>query len=136
MIVLYLFARLFLAFVHLLARWRVARLEKRFVRLAAEADSLLKGSSLRAGNNRPDPFLVAKQQHVLALKALKRDRVEDRYVSCQKTSERFAAWRRGLAGFRGRILPYLFGLVDVTTTVLVLSQFQVTLTEVRALVGF
>ena len=63
MVVLYLFARSLFAFVHLLVRWRVARLEKRYAHLAADADKLLKQSCVRAGNsNRPDPFLAAKQQ--------------------------------------------------------------------------
>src|SRR3954469_13850265 len=103
MFFLYLLARVFLASVHLLVRWRVARLEKRYARLAADADKLLKQSCVRGGNsNRPDPFLAAKQQHELALVALKRDRVENRYVSRQKFSERFGSFRRGVAGYRGR----------------------------------
>jgi hypothetical protein len=136
MVVLYLLARSLFALVHLLVRWRVARLEKRYARLAADADKLLKQSCVRAGNsNRPDPFLAAKQQHELALVALKRDRVENRYVSRQKFSERFGAFRRGVAGYRGRALPYLFGLVDVTAAVLVLNQFEVGVSQVRSLVG-
>jgi hypothetical protein len=136
MVVLYLLARLFFAFVHLLVRWRVSRLEKRYARLAAEADKLLKQSCVRAGNsNRPDPFLAAKQQHELALVALKRDRVEGRFVSRQKFSERFGAFRRGLAGYRGRVVPYLFGLVDVTAAVLVLNQFDVGVSQVRSMIG-
>jgi hypothetical protein len=136
MFFLYLLVRVFLAFVHLLLRWRVGRLEKRYVRLAADADSLLQKSCVRAGNsNRPDPFLAAKQQHELALLALKRDRVEDRYVKGQKFSERFASFRRGLAGFRGRAVPYLFGLVDVTAAVLVLDRMEVGVSQVRSLLG-
>ena len=136
MVVLYLFARLFLGFFHLLVKGRVARLEKRYVRSAAEADALLKASAQRGGNsNRPDPFVAARTQYDLALLAKKRDRVEARYLSWQKFSERFGSLRRRLAGFRGRLLPYLFGLVDVTAVVLALGQYRVDLTEVRSMMG-
>jgi hypothetical protein len=135
---LYLLARLSFALVHLLVRWRVARLEKRYVRLAADADALLRKSCVRAGNSNskaPDPFLAARQQHELALLATKRDRVEERYLSGQKFSERFGGFRRGLAGYRGRLVPYLFGLLDVSAVALALNHFEVSVSQVRSLVG-
>src|SRR4051794_40243137 len=136
MVVLYLFARLFLGLFHLLVKGRVARLEKRYVRLAAEADTLLKASGQRGGNTKvADPFANAKTQLDLALVAKKRDGVEARYLSWQKFSERVGSARRGLAGYRGRLLPYVFGLVDVTAVVLVLNQLAVGVAEVRSLVG-
>src|SRR5262249_54760491 len=66
MVVLYLFARVLLGFLHLLVKWRVSRLEKRYVRLAAEADALLAGASKRGGTNRSDPFAAARHQLDLA----------------------------------------------------------------------
>ena len=78
MLVVYLFLLLALAFVHGLVRLRVRRLERRFSAVAAEADALLKKSSYRSGNSRPDPYQSAKQQFELARLALKRDRIEDR----------------------------------------------------------
>lgn len=135
MVVLYLFARTFLAFVHLLVKWRVWRLEKRFVRIAAEADALLASNAKRGGTNRADPFVVAKLQYDLALLAKKRDGVEERYLSWQKSSERFGALRRRVAGYRGRLLPYFFGLVDVTAVVLALNQYGIDVTQMRSMMG-
>ena len=135
MVVLYLFARLVLGVVHLLVRWRVARLERRFIRLAGEADALLKTSMQRGGTNRSDPFVAARNQYDLALLAKKRDRVEERYLSWQKFSERFGAFRRGVAGYRGRWLPYVFGLVDLSAIVLTLSHFGIDVMEMRSLMG-
>jgi hypothetical protein len=135
MIVLYYLARLLLSVLHLLVRYRTARLEKRYVRLAAEADTLLKASQTRGGTNKPDPCNHAKQQYALAQVALKRDRVENRFTSWQKFSERFGTVRRGLASYRGRLLPYVFGLVDVATVAVVLSHFEIGVTEVRSMIG-
>jgi hypothetical protein len=135
MVVLYLFARLLLGGFHLLLRWRVRRLEKRYVRFAADADALLAGAAKRGGTNRHDPFVNAKLQYDLALLAKKRDRVEDRYLSWQKFSERFGSLRGRVAGYRGRLLPYLFGLVDVTAVVLVLGRLGGGVEDVRALIG-
>ena len=102
MVVLYLALLLVLALVQVVLRWRVARLEKRYARVAAEADGLLKQVSLRPGNSsRPDPLVTARQQFDLAVMAVRRDRVEERYSSWQSFAERFAAFRgpaRGLPG--------------------------------------
>ncbi len=135
MIVLYLFALIALAVLHALVRFRVSRLEKRFARTAAEADSLLKASQSRGGNNRPDPYQSVKQQYELALLALKRDHSEARYGRWQAFSERFGASRRRLGGYRGRLLPYLCGLVDVAGVVLLAQRFDVGLTDVRSVLG-
>src|SRR4051794_27838707 len=63
MVVLYFALLLVLALVQIALRWRVARLEKRYVRVASEADALLKQVGLRPGNgNRADPLSSARQQ--------------------------------------------------------------------------
>ena len=63
MIVLYVSLLIALALAHLLVRRRVARLERQYSRVAAEADALLKQTGYRGGNhNRPDPFVAARQQ--------------------------------------------------------------------------
>jgi hypothetical protein len=135
MSVLYVAVLISLALLHLLVRFRAARLEKRYARTAAAADALVKESGTRGGTNRADPYRSARQQYELALLALKRDRLEGRYNRWQAVSERFGRLRGRLGGYRGRVLPYLAGLVDVAGLVVVLERFEVGLTEVRALLG-
>jgi len=135
MAVLYLCARLSLALLHLLVRVRVARLERRFVRVAAEADALIKASRTRGGTNQTDPSAHAKQQYELARLALKRDRVEQRYTTWQARSERFAALRRRVVGYRGRLLPYVFGPVDVAGLMLLMHRLEFGVTEFRSMIG-
>src|SRR5262245_28647294 len=114
MLLLYLILLIELALVQRLIRWRVARLEKRFDRVAAEADALVKQSQTRGGNtNRPDPLVGARVQYQLARLAMKRDRVEAKYDKWESFSERFAAFRGRLAGFKGKLVPYLVGALDV-----------------------
>jgi hypothetical protein len=136
MIVAYLFLLLVLALVHFLVRRRVARLEARFTAVAAEADTLVKQASMRGGNcSRPDPYQAAKHQYALARLAMKRDRLEDRYTSWQSFSERFAKFRSRLVGYRGKALPYVFGVFDVATVMLVFDRFGVGLTQLKAMLG-
>ena len=136
MVVLYLALLLVLGLVQVLLRWRVSRLEKRYVRVASEADTLLKQVVLRPGNsNRLDPLVSARQQFDLAVVATKRAEVEDRYSAWQAFTERFAHFRRRLAGFRGRALPYVGGVLDVAFVVVLLDWLGVGLAQVRALLG-
>ena len=136
MVVLYLALLLVLALVQLVLRWRVARLEKRFVRVASEADALLKQVSTRPGNsNRVDPLVSARQQFDLAVVATKRAEVEDRYSSWQSFTERFAHFRRRLAGFQGKAVPYVGGVLDVAFVVVLLDWLGVGVAELRTLLG-
>lgn len=133
MLVLYVAVLVALALVQVALRWRVARLERRFVRVAAAADALLKQANVRGGNNRADPFVALRQQHQLTQLALKRDRVESRYASWQALSERFARFRARLFGYKGKVLPYLVGALDVVAAVAALDHFGVGLEQVKAL---
>lgn len=136
MVVLYLALLLVLALVQVALRWRVARLEKRYVEVASEADALLKQVGMRPGNgNRFDPLTSARQQFDLAVVATRRARVEDRYTAWQSFAERFAQFRRRLAGFQGRALPYLGGVLDVAFIVVLLDSFGIGLAQVKALLG-
>jgi hypothetical protein len=135
MLVLYVAVLIALAFVQLALRWRVGRLERRFIRVAAAADALLKQSGVRGGNNRADPFVALRQQHQLTQLALKRDRVESRYAGWQALSERFARFRARLFGYKGKLLPYLVGALDVALVFTALDHFGVGLEQVKALLG-
>ena len=136
MVVLYLALLLVLGIVQILLRWRVSHLEKRYVRVASEADALLKQVALRPGNShRVDPLTSARQQFDLAVVATKRARVEDRYSAWQSFTDRFAHFRRGLVGFQGKALPYVGGVLDVAFVVVLLDWLGVGLTEVKSLLG-
>jgi hypothetical protein len=136
MILLYLSLIVVLALAHVLVRWRVRRLERRFSAIAARADALLKSSGYKGGNcARPDPYQAAKQQYELAQLAMKRDRIEQRYTSWQGFSERFGHLRRRVAGYRGRVLPYAFGILDVAALLIVLEHFGTGVAGLKSLLG-
>jgi hypothetical protein len=136
MLVVYLYLLISLALLHWLVRLRVRRLERRYTSVAAQADALVKQGSYRSGNgSRPDPYQVAKQQFELARLAMKRDRLEDRYGSWQRFSERFGRLRGRLGGYRGRVLPYLVGAIDVAGIMVTLSYAGIGVSELRTMLG-
>jgi hypothetical protein len=136
MLIVYLYLLISLALLHWLVRLRVRRLERRFTRVAAEADILLKKGTFRAGNgSRPDPYQAAKQQFELARLAMKRDAVEDRYGSWQSFSECFGQLRRRLSGYRGKVLPYLVGAIDVAGIMVALNHLGIGVNELRSMLG-
>jgi hypothetical protein len=115
MIFLYMSLVVLLATLHFLVKRRAVRLEKKFIRVTRQADEVLRQSSTRDGNsNRADPYQAAKRQYRLALLANQRDRVESRYAAWQVRSEKLAKMRARLRGWKGRKLPYTFGVLDVT----------------------
>lgn len=133
MLILYVAVLFFLALVHFALRRRVAALERHYVRSAVEADSLLKQSSTRPGNsNRADLLALARQQYELAQAALKRDRAERRYLAWQSLCDRFAAFRRRLWHFQGKLMPYAAGVLDIGGLIVMLDRSGVSLEQVRA----
>jgi hypothetical protein len=107
-----------LLFVLVVARFlvarRVASLEKQYVRVARQADELFRRSSYRDGNsNRADPYQAAKKQLQLGLLAEKRDKVEARFVRWQARADRLGRAVARVRGWKGRKLPYAFGVLDV-----------------------
>ena len=133
MIVVYLSLLLVFGVVGWLMRRRVARLERRFCKAAGDADAYLKQTTTRGGNNRHDPFVTARQQFELARLAMQRDRIEARYSRWQRVSERFGRLTAWLRGYRGKVLPYLFGVADVALIAFALTHFGLTADDVKAL---
>jgi len=118
MLPLYLSLLLVLAVVRLLFCFRARRLEKKFTRVAAAADDLVRRGGVRNGNsNRADPYVAAKQQYDLARLAIKRDAVEARYTRWQTRSERLGRLIGRLRGWKGKLLPYAFGALDAAGVV-------------------
>jgi hypothetical protein len=123
MIFVYTSLLLVLAVTQLVLKRRVASLEKKYVKVAKEAETVLRQNGYRDGNsNRSDPYLNAKRQLQLGLLAQKKERVETRYTAWQARADRFAALTSRVRGWKGKTLPYTFGVIDVATTLAVLDH--------------
>jgi hypothetical protein len=95
-------------------RRRAKSLEKKYARVAKEADALVKQPAYKEGNsNRVDPYVIAKRQFQLGVLAQKRDRVEARYVAWEQRADRFGRYVNRLRSWKGKKLPYTFGAVDL-----------------------
>jgi hypothetical protein len=114
MIFLYTILVILVGLAHFLIKRRTAALEKKYARVAKEADTLLRQPSLREGNSsRADPYQAAKRQYQLGLLVQKRDRVEAQYTAWQGVAERTGKLVAGLKNWKGRKLPYTLGVLDV-----------------------
>jgi hypothetical protein len=114
----------------------VARLGRRYVRVATDAGASVQAAAMRPGNNsKPDPLLAARQQYELAQLAVKRERVEKAYASWQSLNERFAGLRGAIAGYRGKVVPYVLGALDLAGLVVVLDQLGVNVADLKTMVG-
>lgn len=114
MIFLYTALLLLVGVAHFLIKRRVVALEKKYSRVVKEADDTLRQANYRDGNsNRQDPYQNAKRQYHLAMLAQKRDRMETMYSSWHKRAERLGKVRQRLRAWKGRKLPYTFGVLDV-----------------------
>jgi hypothetical protein len=115
MIFLYTVLLLFLRAVQFLVVRRAARLERKFVRTARTADQLLQQSAIRGGNsNKFDPFQNARRQYELGRVVQNRDRIEARYDVWERFAERITATVKWLRDWKGKTLPYTFGVLDVS----------------------
>src|SRR4051794_36458030 len=115
MILLYSFCLLFLGAVKLMIDRRVARLERRHSKVAQEADRLMRVSYFDGGQpGKSDPGQAAKRQYVLGQLVQRRDRLEAKHDGWQAGAERVTAWAQRLRNWRGKKLPYTFGVVDVS----------------------
>ncbi|HWG44460.1 MAG TPA: hypothetical protein VN688_16900 [Gemmataceae bacterium] len=117
MIFLYTALLLLVGVAHFLIKRRVASLEKKYSTVVKDADVLLRQSNQRDGNsNRQDPYQSAKRQYQLAMLAQKRDLMETRYSNWHARAERLSKFRHRLRAWKGRKLPYTFGVLDVFST--------------------
>jgi hypothetical protein len=115
MIFLYTSLLLLLGTVKLLIGRRVAALERKYVRVTKAADDFLRQPLLKEGNsNRSDPYQVAKRQYLLGLLVQKRDRLEAKHDGWQTLAERFEKVVAAVRDWKGKKLPYTFGVLDVS----------------------
>jgi hypothetical protein len=125
MIFLYTLVLLLLGSVYFLSKRRAASLEKKYSRVAKEADALVRQPTYREGNSGrlSDPYAAAKRQYQLGLLAQKRDRLEARYASWQDFTDRFGKFLGRVRNWKGRKLPYSFGVLDVAGALALIDYF-------------
>jgi hypothetical protein len=124
MIVLYTVFVFVLSGALFLARRQANALERRYSRLAVQANEIVGKPLPKQGNtNQADPYQNAKRQFELGLLVQKRDRAEARYTAWQGIADRFAGWVKTVKGWKGRKLPYTFGVLDITGLLVLIDMF-------------
>lgn len=109
----------FLLFVLSLAAWlmtqRARRLERKFERLAAATEKILREPVFRQGNStKPDLCMAAKRYYVLGQMIQKRDRLEAKHENWQILADRASGAVQRVRDWKGKKLPYTFGALDVS----------------------
>ncbi len=123
MIVLYALVLAFLRGVRYLTGRRARALERKFTRLALAAGKLAQQPAHRPGNaNRPDLCQSARQQYELGRLVARRDRLESRHFAWQLRYEKLDARVQSLRRWKGRKMPYLFGILDTGLILWMLQQ--------------
>jgi hypothetical protein len=126
MIFLYTFLLLFLGIAKFLIDRRVKRLERKYSKTAKELNKLIYQPTPREGNSgKSDPCLAAKRQLQIGVLAQKRDYLEGKHDSWQLFAEKFGAVVTRLRNWKGKKLPYTFGVVDVALVLYAIDQLGV-----------
>jgi hypothetical protein len=126
MMILYLCLLLILVLARVYVVRRVARLEKKYARAAQAARELLQQPVYKGGNNnRTDACAHAKQQYLLGEVTARRDQAESRYLTWQARSDKLARLISRIRSWKGRMVPYLAGIVDVALVLVLLSVLGV-----------
>jgi hypothetical protein len=113
MILIYTGVVLILAIAGFLIQRRVARLERKYSRIAKQAQQVALEPAYKQGN-RLDPCQLAKRHYQLGLLVPKRDKVESKVHRWQAVADRFRSATNRLKGWKGKKLPYTFGALDVS----------------------
>ncbi|HEY8506427.1 MAG TPA: hypothetical protein VIL46_17730, partial [Gemmataceae bacterium] len=120
MLLLYTFAAGLLGLVHRAVLLRARRLEKRYGKVALEAEKLARDLQVKGGTGKPDPFANARRHYRLGQVVEARDRLERKYDRWETWAERLAHRRERLRRWNGKLIPYLFGAADAALVVLAL----------------
>jgi hypothetical protein len=113
MILIYTGLVLILAVAGFLIQRRVSNLERKFGRVARAVQQVALEPAYKVGT-RLDPCQIAKRQYQLGQLVQKRDRVEQKYHAWQAFADRFGAATARVKAWKGKKLPYTFGVVDVS----------------------
>lgn len=115
MILCYTLVLFLLVAIKFLTDRRATAYERKFARLALDAEKLVREPVYRQGNSGVvDPYQVAKRQFQLGMLIQKRDRLESKSLAWQRTAERLAQVVESVRSWKGRKLPYTFGVLDVS----------------------
>jgi hypothetical protein len=124
MIVLYTLLLLVLGITRFMVSRRARSLERRYSKVAAEANRLANEAQYRPGNsNRADLFTSAKRQYRLGQVAEKRDRLEARHFGWQRWADKVGRALDAVRSWKGKKLPYTLGVVDVSLALYLIDHF-------------
>jgi hypothetical protein len=143
MILLYTALIFCLVLIKFLFDRRVARLEKKFIQTADAADHLMAEAILKDSARaepviiagvavakktqvkevRPDAAQLAKRQFLLGQLVQKRDRLEEKHHKWERRSDRINAVITRIRAWKGRKVPYTFGVLDVTSAMYVVDRY-------------
>ena len=112
MILIYTVVVLILAIASWLFQRRVARLERKFSRVAKQTHQVALEPAFKPGT-RLDACQIAKRQYQLGQLVQKRDALEARHATWQARADRLTGWSAAVRNWRGRKLPYTAGVIDV-----------------------
>jgi hypothetical protein len=122
MVVLYTSVLVLLGAAHFLIKRRAARLERKYSAVLKETHALLHNPPKEGNSNRPDPFQSAKRTYLLGAMADKKERLEVRHYAWQHRAEKVGNLLTRLRAWKGRKLPYVFGIVDSVVALCVLER--------------
>jgi hypothetical protein len=125
MIFLYTFLLLLLVVVRFLIARRVAALEKKYARAASAAGKLLNEPVFKPGSCKLDPALVARRQYQLGQLVERRERLEDKWYAWRKFHEKYGRCVAAVQGWKGKKLPYTFGVLDVSFVLYLIDHFSI-----------
>ena len=123
MILLYTTLLTLLRMVRFLVRVRVNGLEKAYSRVALKTEELANQPVSRQGNsNKPNPCEFAKHHFELGKLVHQRDRLETKHFRWQSFQERFSGFVDALQNWKGKKLPYTFGVLDVSMILIAIDK--------------
>ena len=114
MILLYTLVLFVLGLIMWIVSLRARALERKFMRVAAAVDALLRQPEYKPGNsNKADPCVSAKRTLLLGQLVEQRDRVEAKHFAWQRWADRTTACYTAVREWQGKKLPYTLGAMDV-----------------------
>jgi hypothetical protein len=121
MVVLYTSLLVLLGAAHFLIKRRAARLERKYSAVLKETNTLLHSMPKDGNSNRPDPCQSAKKTYLLGVLATRKERLETKHYAWQSRAEKVGNLVTRLRRWKGRQVPYVFGVIDAVIALCVLE---------------
>jgi len=105
---------------------RVAGLEKRYARTAAEADKLLLAEAAAQQGHSSHKLGTGeclKRHYLLGQLVQKRDALEDKHHKWLAIADRFGTGLARVRSWQGRKLPYTMGVLDVSGVLYLIDRY-------------